>query len=70
MATITQQIIELLDILPEEEQTLAYEFLKRMVLAWDPDFVKLTPFEEIQLTQAMQSVEDGELYTDEDINWD
>ncbi len=39
---VAKQIIEMIDMLPEQEQKLAFEFIKRMVLAWDCDFTKLT----------------------------
>jgi len=43
MAALTKskEISAMVDLLPEQEQNLAYEFIKRMVLAWDSDFTKL-----------------------------
>ena len=35
----------MLEMLPETEQDFALEFVKRLVLAWDPDYTKLTPSE-------------------------
>jgi hypothetical protein len=70
MSLITKQIIEMVDMLPEAEQQLACEVLKRLVLAWDPDFVKLTPFEELQLTQAEKEISTNDLVDHADINWD
>ena len=49
------QIIEMIDMLPEQEQTLACEMLKRIVLAWDPDFTKVTEKEAKQIEEAEQS---------------
>jgi hypothetical protein len=49
MSPVTKQIIEMIDMLPEQEQKLAFEFIKRMVLAWDSDFTKLTPIERERL---------------------
>ena len=40
---------EMLDMLPEKEQNFAYELMKKLVLAWDPDFTKLTPDEKKRL---------------------
>lgn len=37
------------------EKSLAYEFIKKLVLAWDPDFTKVTPEEAKQLEEAEQS---------------
>ena len=43
-----------------------YEFVKRLVLAWDPDYTKLTPEERSRLEAAEQ----GEYISGKDINWD
>ncbi len=43
MAQVSKQIGEMVDMLPMEEQLLAFELIKRMVLAWDNDFTKLIP---------------------------
>ena len=69
MAPITQQITEMVDMLPEQEQSLAYEFVKRLVLAWDPDFTKVTPSEAAALEQARVEYERGDVVRMEDINW-
>lgn len=45
MTQVAKQIVKMIDMLPEKEQLLALEFIKRMVLAWDNDFTKLTPSE-------------------------
>ena len=45
---------------------LAFEFIKKLVRAWDPDFTKVTPEEARQIAQAEQSG-----FVDEDeIDWD
>lgn len=56
----------MLEILPEGEQQLAYEFVKRLVLAWDSDFTKTTPQERSQLEHA----ENSGFIDDKDIDWD
>lgn len=38
MSPVTKKIIELIDMSPEQEQQLAFELIKRMVLARDSDF--------------------------------
>ncbi|MDF2613300.1 MAG: hypothetical protein K0S71_1086 [Clostridia bacterium] len=48
MSAVAQQIVELADMLAEEEQNLPYEFIKRIVLAWDSDFTKVTPMEKVR----------------------
>lgn len=67
MSTATKQAIELMEILPESEQNFALEFIKKLVLAWDPDFTKLTPFERAELEKALQ---DTETVSHNEINWD
>ena len=43
MAPISQQIAQMVDMLPETDQTLAFELVKKLVLAWDPDYTRATP---------------------------
>jgi len=66
MSGKTLQIAEMIDMLPEKEQELACEMVKRIVLAWDPDFTKVTEAEAKQLDEAEKSgyIDDGE------IDWD
>lgn len=52
MAQIASEISKMIDMLPEQEQLLAFELIKRMVLAWDSDFTKLTPIERERLDTA------------------
>ena len=42
MSTATKEMIDLMEILPESDQNLALELVRKLVLAWDPDFTKLT----------------------------
>ena len=60
MAPVTKQITEMIDMLPEQEQNLAYEFVKRLVLAWDPDYTKVTPEEAANIEQAREEYARGE----------
>lgn len=53
MSTIAQNISNLVDMLPEDEQVFAFEFVKKLVKAWDPDYTKLTPQEAKSLEEAM-----------------
>lgn len=52
MSEITTKTIELLEMLPEDDQKFAFEFIKKLVLAWDPDFTKLTDNEKASLEKA------------------
>ncbi len=57
MSETTQQIADMLDMLPSEEQQFALEVMKKLVLAWDPDFTKLTADEARRLDASDK--EDG-----------
>ena len=70
MTAITKEISDLVEILPENEQTLAYELIKRMVLAWDSDFTKLTPSERKRLEDAEQDFITGDTTSHNEIDWD
>ncbi len=67
MSTATKQVLDLMEILPESEQDFVLEFVKKLVLAWDPDFTKLTPEEKRELEEAMA---DTETVSHDAINWD
>lgn len=66
MSIQAQQVAAMLDMLPEQEQNLAVELLKRIVLAWDSDYTKLTPKEAKELSEA----ENSGYIDDENIDWD
>ncbi len=70
MSTATKQVIDLMEILPESEQNFALEFIKKLVLAWDPDFTKVTPKERSELENAMEEIRNGETVSHSDIDWD
>jgi hypothetical protein len=69
MSPVTKQIVDMIDMLPEQEQQLAFEFIKRMVLAWDSDFTKLTPFERERLNRADKEIKNGEIVDHVEIDW-
>lgn len=66
MTNKAQYVAEMVDILPETDQQLVCEFVKKLVLAWDPDFTKLTEKEKRELENA----ERGEYVTMDEIDWD
>ena len=39
-------------------------------IAWDPDFTKLTPQEAIELRTAHEQAARGEVFSDDEIDWD
>jgi hypothetical protein len=59
----------MLDMLPEQDQNLAFEVVRKMVLAWDPDYTKLTPSEREALEESECEVERGETVSHNEINW-
>lgn len=43
------------------------EMIKKVVLAWDPDFTKLTPAEKKRMEQAERELENGEFLTHNEV---
>ena len=70
MSTTTKQAINLMELLPESEQNFALEFIKKLVIAWDPDVTKVTPAERAKLEEAQREIENGETISHDAINWD
>ena len=46
------------------------EFVKRVVLAWDPDYTKATPREAADMALAEEEFAKGDTVSHEDIDWD
>lgn len=69
MAPIAQQIASMVEMLPEADQALAYTLVKKLVLAWDPDYTKLTPSEAEAVARAEAEMDAGEYVTDDEIDW-
>ena len=65
MSETAMNAARMIDMLPDSDQHLAYELIKKLVLAWDPDFTKLTPEEAKLLNEA----ENDEFVDAEDIDW-
>jgi hypothetical protein len=66
MSEIAMDAARMLDMLPEKEQTFAYELIKRLVKAWDPEFTKVTPEEARKLADA----EESGFIDEKDIDWE
>jgi len=66
MSPKTKEIIEMLNLLPDEEQDFAYELVKRLVIAWDPDYTRLTSEE----AQSLQEAQESGYINAADIDWD
>ena len=70
MSNTAQQVANMIDMLPENDQQLAFELIKKLVHAWDPDFTKVTPQEAKELEEAEQNLKNGEVVSHDDIDWD
>ena len=70
MTQIVRESVKMLEMLPESEQEFASQFIKRLVLAWDPDFTKLTYEERERLEAAEKRMDSGEYIKDREIEWD
>jgi len=66
MSNTAKEAARMMDMLPQSEQEFAFEFIKKLVKAWDPDFTKVTPDEARRIAQAEES---GFIDAD-DIDWD
>jgi hypothetical protein len=66
MSSIAMEAARLMDALPEADKAFAYEFIKKLVLAWDPDFTKVTAEE----AQRIQDAENSGFVDAEEIDWD
>ena len=70
MSTATKEAINLMEKLPESDQNFALEFIKKLVLAWDPDYTKVTEKERAELDEAVREIRAGETISHNEINWD
>ncbi|NBI18851.1 hypothetical protein D1841_15095 [Neglecta sp. X4] len=65
---MSEKVVEaarLMDMLPEADQDFAYEFIKKLVRAWDPEFTKATP----QEAREMEEAEASGFVDEEDVDW-
>ena len=66
MSEIVMDAARMMEMLPDADKAFAHEFIKKLVLAWDPDFTKVTKEEAKQISEAEKSG-----FIDEsEINWD
>ena len=56
MSIVALDAARLIDMLPEDDKNFAYEFIKKLVLAWDPDFTKVTSEEAKHMPQPRKAV--------------
>ena len=55
MSDMAIDAARMMDMLPDEDKNFAYEFIKKLVKAWDPDFTKVTPEEAQRIKAAEES---------------
>ena len=65
MSEIAMNAARMLNLLPEEDQNFALEFIKKLVLAWDPDFTKVTAEEAARISKA----EESGFIAEDEIDW-
>ena len=70
MSGTVKEAVSLMEVLPESEQYFALEFIKKLVLAWDPDYTKVTPAERKVLEEAEKDIEKNGTISHDAINWD
>lgn len=65
MSNIAMDAARLMDMLPDEDKNFAYEFIKKLVKAWDPDFTKVTPEE----ARRIEAAEQSGFIAEDDVDW-
>lgn len=70
MSGAVKEAASLMEILPESDQNFALEFIKKLVLAWDPDYTKVTPIEKKALEEAEKDIAENGTISHDAINWD
>ena len=62
----TLETAELLDNLPEEDISMVNTLTKKLVIAWDPNFTKVTAKEKELLEKTDEEMKNGEYIFEED----
>lgn len=70
MSGTVREAVSLMEILPESDQNFALEFIKKLVIAWDPDFSKVTASERAALEEAENDIAENGTISHNAINWD
>lgn len=66
MSNLSMDIARMVAILPADDQRFAYEFVKKLVLAWDPDFTKVT----LEEAERIKAAEESGFIDENEIDWD
>lgn len=70
MSGAVKEAVSLMEVLPENDQNFALEFIKKLVLAWDPDYTKVTPAERKALEEAEKDMIENGTVSHDAISWD
>ena len=62
----TLQTAELLDILPDKDISIVNALVKKLVIAWDPDFTKVTAKERELLEESNSEMKNGSYVSEKD----
>ncbi len=62
----TLQTAELLDILSDEDISIVNALVKKLVLAWDPEFTKVTEKEKELLDKSDSEMKNGDFISEKD----
>ena len=65
MSSTAMNIARMVSMLPESDQLFAQEFIRKLVLAWDPDFTKATPDE----MKSMEEAEKSGFIPEQETDW-
>ncbi|MDR1735874.1 MAG: hypothetical protein LBR85_03275 [Oscillospiraceae bacterium] len=66
MSALVTDTARMMEMLPIEDQHFAHEFVRKLVLAWDPDFTRVTPTEAARIKAA----EESGFIPESEINWE
>jgi len=66
MSEIAIDTARMIDVLPADDQRFVYELVRKLVLAWDPDYTKVTPGEAEQIRLA----EESGFVAENEVDWD
>ena len=66
MSSLAMDVARMVEILPHNDQKFAYAFVKKLVIAWDPDFTRVTPHE----AERIENAEKSGFVNEEDVEWD
>ena len=60
---LTKETIDIINVLPYDDLILANQMIKKLMLAWDPDFTKLTLSEK----EKLENIQNNDEYLNKDL---